>query len=240
MKNLFKIDLFTYLLLILSFFSGYFREIIIVYIILFVHEFGHFFLMKYFGIEVKSITMYPYGGMIKSNMLINTNSKKVLLISFGGIISQLLLGVIVYLFFYKCYFYDIFCRYNISLIIFNLLPIYPLDGFKILNSILEMFINFKCSIVVSLVVNLVSLILFFYYMYINRVSNYIIILFMLFSFIKYIKEIKYIINKFYLERCIYDFKFDGLVGVKKKEYMYKNKFNYIGCKSEKEFLSNNL
>ena len=242
MRNLFKIDIFTYLLLILSFFAGYFREMIIVYLILFVHEFGHFFLMKYYNIKVNNIVMYPYGGMIKSNMLINTNSIRALLISLGGIISQVILWIIVYILYkinlVSVFYYDIFYQYNISIILFNLLPIIPLDGFKILNSIIEMFISFKYSIIVSLIISFVSLILFFCYLYFYSVSNYVIVIFMLFSLIKYIRETKYIINKFYIERVIYDIKYDGLKSVYCVDNIYKNKFNYINGVEEKSYLKN--
>ena len=90
MKSIFKINVFTYIFLILSMLAGYFREMFIVFIILIVHEAGHFFLMKLMNIKVHSITIYPYGGMIESNMLINTNSLKVILISFGGVLIQFL------------------------------------------------------------------------------------------------------------------------------------------------------
>lgn len=242
MKTLFKINILTYLFLILSFLAGYFREMIIVYVILFVHEFGHFFLMKYYKIHVNSITMFPYGGMIKSTMLINTNSMKVLIISLGGVLSQLLLWIIIYIFYklsiINCYYYDIFFKYNLYLILFNLIPLYPLDGFKILNSILELFISFKSSIIISLIINLVFLIIFFVYLYINRISNYIIIIFLLFSLIKYFKDLKYLIHKFYIERIIYNIKFDGLRSVYDYNKMYKNDYNYIGIVGEKEYLFN--
>ena len=240
MKNLFKIDIFTYLLLILSFFAGYFREMLIVYLILFVHEMGHFFLMRFYNIEVNNIIMYPYGGMIKSNMLINTKSKNVLLISLGGIICQIILWGIIFILYRLCFisdfYYGIFFKYNISIILFNLIPIYPLDGFKILNSILEMFISFKYSVFVSLIICFISLIMFFYYLYLNSVNNYIIVLFMLFSLFKYIKELKYILNKFYIERVIYDINYNGLKSISDINYIYKNKYNYINGVEEKKCL----
>ena len=61
---------------------------------------------------------------------------------------------------------------------------------------------------------------------------------MLFSLIKYIKEIKYILNKFYIERVIYDMNYSGLKSIKGISYMYKNNFNYINGKDEKNYLKN--
>ena len=140
MKSIFKINIFTYIFLILSMLSGYGREMLIVYFILIVHELGHYILFKYYNINVNKITLYPYGGMIDNNMLINTNSKKVLIISFGGIFIQIILYLIIYLLFKVGFidynFYKMFVSYNLYIILFNLIPIYPLDGFKILNSVL--------------------------------------------------------------------------------------------------------
>ena len=143
MKNLFKINIFTYIFLLLSILSGYGREMLVVFVILVIHELGHFFLMKINNLSVQSITIYPYGGMIKSNMLINTNSYKVLLISLGGIFSQLILWILVFFLFklglINIYYFDIFNKYNLYIILFNLIPIYPLDGGRILVNILKIF-----------------------------------------------------------------------------------------------------
>lgn len=231
MKSIFKINIFTYIFLILSMLSGYGREMLIVYFILIVHELGHYILFKYYNINVNKITLYPYGGMIDNNMLINTNSKKVLIISFGGIFIQIILYLIIYLLFKVGFidynFYKMFVSYNLYIILFNLIPIYPLDGFKILNSVLELVLSFKLSLKISIIFNFVFIILFFLYLYIFNINNYVIVIFLLCNLINYIKNIKYIINKFYLERMIYDIKYDGLISVDSKDNMYKNKYNYI-------------
>ena len=231
MKSIFKINIFTYIFLILSMLSGYGREMLIVYFILIVHELGHYILFKYYNINVNKITLYPYGGMIDNNMLINTNSKKVLIISFGGIFIQIILYLIIYLLFKVGFidynFYKMFVSYNLYIILFNLIPIYPLDGFKILNSVLELVLSFKLSLKISIIFNFIFIILFFLYLYIFNVNNYVIVIFLLCNLINYIKRIKYIINKFYLERIIYDIKYDGMISVNCKDNMYKNKYNYI-------------
>lgn len=231
MKSIFKINIFTYIFLILSMLSGYGREMLIVYFILIVHELGHYILFKYYNINVNKITLYPYGGMIDNNMLINTNSKKVLIISLGGIFIQIVLYLIIYLLFKVGFidynFYKMFFKYNLYIILFNLIPIYPLDGFKILNSFFELVLSFKLSLKYSIVFNFIFIILFFLYLYIFNINNYVIVIFLLCNLINYIKRIKYIINKFYLERIIYDIKYDGMISVNCKDNMYKNKYNYI-------------
>lgn len=241
MKNIFKINIFTYILLILSLLSGYGREMLIIYFILIIHEIGHYIFFRYYNIEVNKIVIYPYGGMIDNNMLINTNSKKVLIISLGGIFIQIILYFIIFLLykigFVESSFYNIFFKYNLYIILFNLIPIYPLDGFKILNSLLELVLSFKLSLKFSIIFNFIFIMLFFLYLYVFKINNYIIIIFLLCSLVNYIKSIKYIVNKFYLERVIYDIKYDGIVSVKCVNDMYKNKYNYINGVGE-EFVIN--
>lgn len=243
MKNIFKINIVTYLFLMLAILSGYGREMLLIYFILILHEMGHYVFLRYYNIEVNHITLYPYGGMINSNMLINTNSKKVLIISLGGIFMQLFLYLIIFLIyslgFINYNLYGMFIKYNLYIILFNLIPIYPLDGFKILNSLLELVLSFKVSLKISIIFNFVFIILFFLYLFIFNISNYIIVIFLLCNLVNYIKSIKYIINKFYLERIIYDIKYDGMISVNNKDAMYKNKYNYINGVGEEFVISYN-
>ena len=61
---------------------------------------------------------------------------------------------------------------------------------------------------------------------------------MLINLINYIKEIKYIMNKFFIERYIYNIEYEGLISIKKMNNMYKNRFNYINGIDEKSMLIN--
>ena len=240
MRNIFKINLFTYILLVLSMLAGYYKDILTIYFILIIHEVGHYIIMRYYSINIKSITLYPYGGLIKSDMLINTNSYKVLLISLGGIIIQCIFSIIFFILYKIGYvgnsYYFLFNKYNFYIILFNLLPMFPLDGFKIFNSLIEIFFSFKLSIKISIIFNFITLILFILYLYFYRINNYIIITFLLTSLINYLISFKYILNKFYLERIIYNINYNGLISVSDKSKMFKNKFNYINGVREDEYL----
>lgn len=240
MKNLFKINILTYLFFLLSILAGYYKNIIVIYTILIIHELGHFIIMKLYKIKVYKINIYPYGGMIKSNILINTNSKKQMFISLGGILAQLLLLIIIRLLYnfniLNYYIYNLFIKYNLYIIIFNLIPIYPLDGYKFLNSIIEIFLPYKKSIIFSFIINIISMIIFLLFLYKNKINNYLIISFMITSLINYIKEIKYIINKFYIERVIYNLDLRGIKSIDKLNNLYKNKLNYINGINEKKVL----
>ena len=240
MKNLFKVNIFTYLLFVLSIFSGYFRELLIVFIVLVIHEFGHIIIMKMYNISILRIELYPYGCMVKSDILININSKRGIFISMGGILIQLLLILISFFLFnikiIDHYYYKLLFDTNKYIILFNLLPVYPLDGYKILNYILEMFFPFRKSVFISIIISVITLILFIVYLYFFKINNYVIISFLIISLFEYINTIKYYFNKFYLERVIYNINYKGLVSVKNKKCMYKNKKNYINGIDEKRAL----
>ena len=45
-------------------------------------------------------------------------------------------------------------------------------------------------------------------------------------------------NKFYVERIIYELKYNGLISVDTKEMMYKNRLNYICGINERDYLVN--
>ena len=166
----------------------------------------------------------------------------------GGILLIILVGIfnqIVLLLIFKFLFniglinnntFNIFNYSNLSIIIFNLIPMYPLDGYKILNSILEIYLSFKKSLIISLVVNIITLICFIIFLHFYKTNNYIIIIFLLTMFIKYIKEIRYIFNKFYIERIIYKIDYIGLISVDKLCDIYKNKLNYIKGVNELEYI----
>ena len=77
------------------------------------------------------------------------------------------------------------------LIIFNLIPIYPLDGFNILESILEMIYKekYKISINYSSYISVIFLILFMCFaIYFQSICLFIVFLYLAFKNILYIKS----------------------------------------------------
>ena len=60
------------------------------------HELGHYLSSKILNIEVKNITIYPYGGITKLNSVIDIDLTKELIISISGIIMQTIYYFIIY------------------------------------------------------------------------------------------------------------------------------------------------
>ncbi len=244
--NLIKINSSTYYFLVLFFICGLIKEAIMIFIIVFVHEVGHALTAYINGYKVLEINIYPFGGITKIKKDINCPFLKDLLINISGILFQLILllifTILINYSFITYHTYNIFIKYNTLIIIFNVLPIYPLDGIEFINIILNKFTTFKKSYLLTMYISIVALTLFIYNYKFN-LNNYMIITFFFFKLIELIKNKKFVFNKFLLERHLNNYKYkkvNNVVGtnlnkLKKNEFFYfwdNNKF-----KSEKEVLN---
>lgn len=111
----------------------------VVFGIVLLHEFGHIFVGKHFGVQAKDVTLYLFGGC--ANMEVPVEPKKEFFIAIGGPLVNVLLILPLYS---MCgiseFFLNVFYA-NLFILFFNILPCFPLDGGRILRSILCLFFN---------------------------------------------------------------------------------------------------
>ena len=233
MKIIFKIRIhpITYLFTLILFLMGYFNNYIIFMTIIIIHELGHILASIFLKWKIKEIIILPLGCLIKFNDLINKPLKEEFIISIMGIIFQLL------------FTYKINPLYNNIIILFNLLPIYPLDGSKILNILLNKISNFKTSYIMTFHLSYIIIILLLIFLIIKKDLISIIILIPLIKNIYQYYQNRYnYINKFYLERYLYKLKFKKIKIIKninkmKKDYRHLFNINNKYIKEE-DFLRN--
>ena len=139
-----RLDYTSIYLLFILFLCGYIRIGLIISLIIIFHELGHVLVCLIFKYKVISVTLYPFGGITKVEKDINTETNKEIVLALAGIFMQILLIPIVK--FINIHDYDIFLKYNLSIMFFNLLPIIPLDGSIVLKSILNKFFSFYITI----------------------------------------------------------------------------------------------
>jgi len=247
MKNILnkiRIDNITYLLIFLALISGYIKKSLIILIIVLVHEFGHVFFFVLFNIEIDSIVIYPFGGVTKVNKKIHERIYKDVLISLGGVLFQLIL-CLSFIFLYRMDFivkstFDLFCLSNLSIILFNLIPIVPLDGSKLLFSVFTKFFSFRRCLLLQMIVSVFSLLMFIFYIVSSGLNDIVTIVFLIIQLFSLFKEQKYILNKFYLERILYNNYYNGIYNSKKMEDMRLDKYYYFkegkGFIKEKDYL----
>ena len=194
-KNIFKIHALFYIIGFVCFLTGNFKHFIIFSSIIIVHELGHIIGAFIFKWKIDKVILLPFGGITIFNENIDKPLYQEFIIAILGPIFQL-----TFYFIYKDN--EIFNYYNLVILLFNLLPIHPLDGSKICNILLNEFISFKRSHILTIIISFIvfSVVLFFFK------YNLLLLLIFLFILIELVKEInkhKYYFNRFLLERYLY-------------------------------------
>lgn len=221
----------TYYIISISFIlTGQFINLLIFTSLIIIHELGHFLACIITKVNVDKITIYPYGGITKIEDIIDIDLKKELLISISGIIIQSVYFYIIYLLYknniIRNYTYNIFYNYHHSMILFNLIPIYPLDGSKILNTIINKIFNYKLSnmiLIINSIIIMFSLILIYKFNY-----SYIMIIGVLINYLyDYIKNINHLYNRFLLEKYLYKKEHKNKKIIKNYKKMYRNTTHII-------------
>lgn len=213
-KDTFKIHFLFYLVAFICIVTGYFKHFIIFSSIIIIHELGHIVGAFLFKWKIEKIVLLPFGGITIFNEKIDKSLLQEFIIAILGPLFQ-----IVFFLIYKNN--NIFTFYNISILVFNLIPIYPLDGSKILNVILNRFISFKLSHILTIIISSI-LIVYLVIISIDKQLLFLIVLvFIIFSVVREIFKHKYYFNKFLLERYLYNFNYKRRKVVKKIEKMKK-------------------
>lgn len=235
----FKIHTLFYIFALICTLTGLFKEFLIFSFIIITHEFGHILGGLLFKIYPEKIVILPFGGLTIFKMMINTSINKELVVAIMGPIFQILIWLIIYL---GGRTNDIYNNYNLFILFFNLLPIYPLDGSKIFNLLINKFMSFRKSFFITIYLSILSTLIFIFLIFYKKFNlGWLIILF--FILIKIINEFfsfNSLFNKFLWERYNYDFNFKKQKTIKSIFFMkrdYKHILKKDGSfKMEKEFL----
>ncbi len=141
---------------------------------IFLHELGHAFAAQVTGIEVKSIVIWLLGGVTNLSHKSEKPSHNFVIYAAGPMVNMILafLCVLFYivvsyillpnirvisLFLWVQTFINLsfsLALVNLILIVFNLLPVYPLDGGNILHSAMEMLFGRSNADVITLAVSI--------------------------------------------------------------------------------------
>ena len=204
-----------YLCSIICILTGYIKYFVLIMFIIFIHELGHILVSKLFKWKIDKIIILPFGGLIIFNEKIDTNLYEEFLITLSGPLLQLVITLLIN--------NPLLNNISYSLLIFNLLPIKPLDGSKLLNIVLNKFICFRISYYLVLIISIIFIIKIFKF-------NLIIILVLIClikEIIKSFKEYKYIYNKFILEKYLYKIKYKKMRKINNINSLYRNTYHLI-------------
>lgn len=200
----FRIDLKIFIFLILFYFTKQIHIYALIMIFAFIHELGHLFAGILTGMRPEKLEIKPYGVRVSFklfpkdyNVKIGKGNKletKKILVALAGPITNLLIILVTSNLQIEIFTKLMIIYSNILIFIFNLIPIYPLDGGRILKSILhitygkrrsEKYIN-NISFITLIIVTFLSSILIYI------IENIAIFLIVIVLWIMYITEdIKY-------------------------------------------------
>lgn len=181
--TLIKVNPLTLIILILSLYFGRFNYIFIHYCIALFHELCHILTAKIFKVKVSSISFLPFGFYAKIDDLEKVDPFKQLLIIIMGPLSFFVIWLLIYIlkfnFIISPYTYNYAFSSALTIMLFNLIPLYPLDGARAF----EIFVAFKFdeynTRVIRVLMSFISLLFLTFYCIKN--SQYIVLIFLILS-----------------------------------------------------------
>ncbi len=208
-KTVYKLNFSLYLFFLLSFLCGYFKPVLIIFLIVITHECGHIFFIKLFHYPIVKVEFYAFGGITTVSKPINSSLNKEMIISLGGFLFQILLYILISFFYCQnllsVSFYETFKLYNKTILLFNLLPIIPLDGSVFCHALLEKFFSYFYSFKLYKALSVLAFILFLILNYVCHFNNYFMCFLLIGQYFMLLKNEKYYFQKFYLERYLYSY-----------------------------------
>lgn len=158
--------------IMISIVTGTFINLLIMFVIVLWHELGHYMMARYFNWHIESVVLWVFGGVMKTDEHGTCRLYEDILVTMAGPLQHLFIYLVLLL----CDYFNILSptllqlafQYNVIILLFNLLPIYPLDGGKLLFYMMSLFAPFRkayhfiliFSMCLSIVIIIVKLIYF--------------------------------------------------------------------------------
>ncbi|EHS56085.1 M50 family metallopeptidase [Paenibacillus kribbensis] len=155
------------LVMLTSVLTGHFIEIMTLFTLVFIHELGHATAASLLGARVLSIQMLPFGGVAVIEDQGKLNAWKEVVIALAGPLQNGIM-IIILLWFRNVSgaehdYVNYIIQGNAVIALFNLLPILPLDGGKILQALISLFLSYHRTLVWTFRASIVTSLLFCMY-----------------------------------------------------------------------------
>ncbi|MRG88227.1 stage IV sporulation protein FB [Salinibacillus xinjiangensis] len=165
-----------WLVLFLAVITGSFVEIAIIFCLIFIHEMGHIGMALFFRWRISSIMFWPFGGVMNTDEYYTRSYKEEFLVVLAGPMQHIWIHFVLMFMLTNTdiptHLVEYALTYNTNLLLFNLLPIYPLDGGKILLLLLSYKVPFKQVISLTVILSIAFIMMAMFITYFNEWSTF--------------------------------------------------------------------
>src|SRR6267142_95338 len=129
--------------------------VVLLFLCVVLHELGHALTARSFGIRTPDITLLPIGGIARLERIPEEPKQELLIAIAGPLVNVAIAAVLIFFLNAQGTFSDLedlntprvamlakLASVNIFLVVFNLIPAFPMDGGRILRALLAMKMNY--------------------------------------------------------------------------------------------------
>jgi stage IV sporulation protein FB len=187
--------------------TAHFKQLFLLFLIVFTHELGHAVAATFFSWRMKQVLLLPFGGVAEVEEHGNRPFHEELIVTLAGPVQHLwLMGIAFFL--WKAGFitnegWSLFAHFNIAILVINLLPIWPLDGGKLLFLFFAYYFPFSEAhqkMVVFSIIVLTFFVIGILFVQPKQLDLWMIAIFLIISLWKEWKHRHYVVMRFLLER----------------------------------------
>lgn len=134
------------IMMALSVVMGYYIELLTLFGIVVIHELGHVVAAQYYGWEVSEVQLLPFGGVAIIDEQGSVTAWEEIVVALAGPLQNALMIILALLMkstaLWSDGWVDYFVQANMWIALFNLIPILPLDGGRVLQALLSYRISY--------------------------------------------------------------------------------------------------
>lgn len=139
---------------------GRFLEIVTLFVLVIIHEMGHVTSAWSLGWRIRTLELLPFGGVVKTDEWESVPVHEELIVALAGPFHNVMMILAAAFFAWTGWWDEEWTRYfihlNAILIGFNLLPIYPLDGGRVMQALFGYLLPYREAVAWSVKISFVA------------------------------------------------------------------------------------
>lgn len=157
------------------------------------HEIGHYIIALYFSFDIEKIEILPFGAfLLLKDLGKHYVHEEMLMLICGPLVNAFCLILCI------IFKQNILYKINLYILVFNLLPIYPLDGSKMILLFLSYFFDYQKCIKIQIKLSLFFICIL--WVLTKQIGRKIVLIYLLYQTILYFKNMQFI----YIETLMSD------------------------------------